>query len=212
MYPHIIIAYAAEPEALKLKRQLRKRGIFTEISDFDGILKLKTPPELVIILSKSYSSRAYAALLYVRSRLPGCKTFVIGDTSDYTNVDIDSSGSYTLADKGNCISDEISRLTGFDFTYAKRSKTASDLSDLPLVYFRGTRLFLTETESQIVHLLAVIDDICLPIERIAAYVDLAEKSVSSYVSSINNTSRLLTGENMIFNRRKQGYSLLDEAK
>lgn len=212
MYPSIFIAAAIEAEGHKLSKQLRRRGVFSEVTTFERILKLKESPALLIVISKTYSSKAYAALLYAKVRLSGTKTMLIGDSSEYTNADIDSCRSYTLANKDNCISDDISRLTGYLFTFAERNSVASDMSDTPFTYFRGTRMFLTDPESQVVHILASFDEHCVSMPDIARFINVRAKSISSYVSSINQKSRNLTGEAMIFSVRSKGYSLFDEAK
>lgn len=207
MYPDIIIAAASESDALKLSKHLRKRGIFAQALSFDRALKLKEAPALVAVASKTYSSKAYAVLLYVNSHLPDTKAFLLGDEAGYTSADINARLSYTLVNKDNCISDAVSKTLGFNFAFAERNFTASDLSETPLIYFRGTRLFLTETEAQIVHALASLDREYLSAEELASYMNILPRSVSSYVSSVNRKANALTGKAMIFSYRKMGYSL-----
>lgn len=214
MYPHIIIAAAIEPEAFKLNKKLRLRGIFTEITTFEKVLKLKESPDLIIVVSKSYSSKAYAALLYAKARLTGTKTLLIGDASEYTNVDIDSVISYTIANKDNCISNKIIDICGQNLSFAKYGYLTSDLSDTPFVYFRGTRLLLSDSESQILH--AVIsfsenfDVGYVPNSVIASCFCVLEKSVTSYAAGINQKARLLTGHNVLSHVRGKG-CLLSES-
>lgn len=210
MYPRIIITASSEKEAFKLNKSLRMRGIFTEIMTFDQALKLKESPDIIVVMSKKYSSKAYAILWNAKAKLTRVRTISVGDADDYEGADIDYRLFYTVGNKGGCISNSISKLAKRDFASAERNGVVSDFSGTPFIYFRGTRILLSDNESQIVHILASFDEEFVAPALIASYVHLSFKSISAYVSTINKTARLLTGHNMIFSSRiKKGYSLFD---
>ncbi len=210
MYPRIIITAASEKEAFKLNKSLRMRGIFTEIMTFDQAIKLKESPDVIVVMSKKYSSKAYAILWNAKAKMTGVRTVSVGDASCYTGADIDFRLYYTVGNKDDCVSGSISKLTRRNFTFAERSSVVSDFSDTPFIYFRGTRILLSDNESQIVHILASFDDEFISPKAIAGYVHLSLKSISAYISVINKKARLLTGHNMIFSSRiKNGYSLFE---
>lgn len=210
MYPRIIITATSEKEAFKLNKSLRMRGIFTEIMTFDQALNLKESPTVIVVMSKKYSSKAYAILWNAKAKLSGTRTISVGDADDYEGADIDYRLFYTVGNKGNRISDSISKLVERNFAFAERNAVTTDFSGTPFIYFRGTRILLSDNESQIVHILASFEDEFIAPAVIASYVHLSFKSISAYVSTINKTARHLTGHNMIFSSRiKKGYSLFD---
>lgn len=210
MYPRIIITAASEKEAFKLNKSLRMRGIFTEIMTFDQALKLKESPNVIVVMSKKYSSKAYAILWNAKAKLMGTRTICVGYADDYEGADIDYRLFYTVGNKGRCISESISKLVKRDFAFAERNTVTTDFSDTPFIYFRGTRILLSDNESQIVHILASFEEEFVAPAVIAGYVHLSFKSISAYVSTINKKARTLTGHNMIFSSRiKKGYSLFD---
>ncbi len=206
-YPDIIVSANTESEAKKLQKALRKRGIFTRYVSLDEVTELKAPIDLLIVMSKKYSSRAYAALLYAKRKLHNIKTMIVGDALQYADADIDAVVTYSNVDNGDCISEVVSRLLGRCFTFAECLYTASDLSDAPFVYFRGTRIFLSEREAYIVHLLAVFGEDRADHTTLSALVGLTGRSISTYIYSINKKSRELTGYNMIFTNGVAHYSL-----
>ncbi len=212
MYPRIILASAKPDEARHLAKRLHGRGIFPEVMTFDELLSKREPSELIIIMSRKYSSKAYACFIHAKTRLGGVKTLCVGNTAGYTDAEIDRAAKYTSVDKDGCISDAVSFLLGRPFTFAELGYIASDLSSTPFLYFRGTRIFLTDTEHYLVHAIASYGSDEVPTEALAKMMCLSCSSISSYASSINRKTQLITGKNMLYPVRNIGYSLCERAK
>ncbi len=209
MYPRIIVTSALPEEAEKLARRLYKRGIFAQTMSFDSALKLTESPELIIIMSKKYSSKAYAVALYVKAKLFNVKTLFVGRIKEYREAEIDLWTLYTPVNNGNRVSDAVYGLFDFNFTFAEYGHVASDLSGTPFLYFRGTRIFLTDTEHYIVHAFAAFGKATVSSHEIASRLGLKDKSIVSYASSINKKTVHMTGRKMIHTVYNEGYSLLE---
>lgn len=207
-YPHAFLTSEAKHEIESLRNDLSARGIYVHyvpLAEFGGDTETKDA-DMVIIYSPNYSSRA-SDLYYKLADSGSTRTLIyVGSESDIEKCE----GTLIYGLNNSLVCGEIVRIFKeeyrFDPAVSEDDELLCELGKPPQVYYNGTKIVLSKSESKIVHFLLTLEPRNLVSkEVIGDYLSLAAGAVPVHIHNINDKSMQTYHDKLIFSRSNRGY-------
>ncbi len=203
-YPNIVFAKNDSEDISELRHELSGFGIYVHTVNFEEAKECLKDAAMLIILSPSYSESA-SSLINCAAENKGVKILYIGSDGDVSNENIT-----VVANVHSSIVSEIVRLFKETFTFdpacSEDDEITCELSKPPQVYYNGTKLLLSKSESKIVHFLLTVEPkMLVPKETIGEYLALAAGAVPVHIHNINDKSMKSYHDKLVFSRSGRGY-------
>lgn len=206
-YPNIVFVKNDSEDISELRHELSGFGIYVHTVNFEEAKECLKDTAMLIILSPSYSESA-ASLIKCAAENKGVKILYIGSDGD---VPSESTADITvIANVHSSIVSETVRLFKETFTFdpacSEDDEITCELSKPPQVYYNGTKLLLSKSESKIVHFLLTVEPkMLVPKETIGEYLALAAGAVPVHIHNINDKSMKSYHDKLVFSRSGRGY-------
>ncbi len=206
-YPNIIFAKKESADISELRHGLSGAGIYVHTEDFLSAKDFLDRADMLVILSPDYSSPATSLINYAADNTK-IKILYIGNEDD---IPKDCPADITaVANVNSLIVSEICRIFretfAFDPSCSEDDEIVCELSKPPQVYYNGTKLLLSKSESKIVHFLLTIEPkVLVSKETIGEYLALAAGAIPVHIHNINDKSMKSYHDKLIFSRSGRGY-------
>lgn len=206
-YPNIIFAKKESTDISELRHELSCAGIYVHTETFLTAKDSLDRADMLVILSPDYSSPVTSLINYAADNTK-IKILYIGNEDDIPRgcpADITA-----IANVNSLIVSEVCCLFretfAFDPSCSEDDEIVCELSKPPQVYYNGTKLMLSKSESKIVHFLLTIEPkVLVSKETIGEYLALAAGAIPVHIHNINDKSMKSYHDKLIFSRSGRGY-------
>ncbi len=206
-YPNILFVKSDDADISELRHELSGAGIYIHTSSFADAKDSVKDADMLVILSPDYSSDAVSLINYAADNA-GARMLYIGRDDD---VPQDCPAEITvIANVQSSIISEISRIFKETFTFdpicSEDDEIVCELSKPPQVFYNGTKLMLSKSESKIIHFLLTVEPkVLVPKETIGEYLALAAGAIPVHIHNINDKSMKSYHDKLVFSRSGRGY-------
>ncbi len=206
-YPNILFVKGDTADISELRHDLSGAGIYIHTDSFEGAKENVRNADMIVILSPDYSSSAVSLINYAaeNSKVKILYIGSDGDVPENTGADIT-----VIANVHSSIISEISRIFKETFTFdpscSEDEEIVCELSKPPQVYYNGTKIMLSKSESKIIHFLLTVEPkMLVPKETIGEYLALAAGAIPVHIHNINDKSMKSYHDKLVFSRSGRGY-------
>ena len=209
-YPNVLLTSEDKNEVEAFRNDLSARGVYVHyalLSEFHTAAET-VAADMVIIYSPKYSSRASDLYYKLAENNNEKKQTIIyigaeGDVEKHDNTTIyPNNHSFACSEIVRRFKEDYR----FDPAVGEDDELFCELGKPPQVYYNGTKIGLSKSESKIVHFLLTIEPRNLVSkEVIGDYLSLAAGAVPVHIHNINDKSMQTYHDKLVFSRSNRGY-------
>lgn len=210
LYPNIMISAENREDSHRIKRELVRRGLFSKAYDNKNARDKLEETDILVLLANTFTSSAVALLSSVGKLERKIVTMIVSSENVCLAITKGMNIEYTNVLKDTRITSALLSILPGDILYSQRGCVVTDVTDGYYVLYRGVRLFLTPSESLVMHYLNRVCDGSALTSDIAENACISKASVPVLINGINTKSRAVTGKYAVASKHGYGYKIISE--
>lgn len=204
-YPRVIFTSESSYDIDSLRSELSMCGIYITVVPLTEAAAAVDSAEIMFIYSPEYSSRAKALV----ESLPKKEMPAVVFAGSADDIDPECNALVIPADNGSIcatLCDIFKETFKLDPLHAEDEEIICELTKPTQVYYNGTKISLSKSETKIVHFLLSLEPRTLVSkEVIGEYLSLAPGAVPVHIHNINEKSMQAYHDKLVFSRSSRGY-------